>query len=103
MTLSIVAFFNINFLNMLPPSMCFSPPWLKMYLAEREILKKMIRAKNMLKTKEHYRNNFGTLKITQNRLGRKFFLVGSVTTKAFLTHAPFISAKVFQSRTSGGP
>lgn len=35
---------------------------------------KIISAKNMLKTEgKLYRNNFGTLEITDNRLGRKFF------------------------------
>lgn len=67
---------------------------------------KIIRAKNMLKTEgQLYRNNFGTLEITDNRLRRKFFQMRSVIAKAFPTHLPAISINVFQdgvSRTSLG-
>lgn len=62
---------------------------------------KIISAKNMLKTEGKLsRNNFGTLEITDNRLGRKFFQVGSVISKAFLTHLPVTSTNIFQDRAS---
>lgn len=67
---------------------------------------KIIRAKNTLKTEgQLYRNNFGTLEITDNRLRRKFFQMRSVIAKAFPTHLPVISINMFQdgvSRTSLG-
>lgn len=60
---------------------------------------KIIRAKNILKTEgKLYRNSFSILEITDNRLGRKFFQVGSVICKAFPTHLPVISGNIFQKR-----
>lgn len=53
-------------------------------------------ANNILKTGgKLYRNSFSILEIT-NRLGRKFFQVGSVIRKAFPTHLPVISSNIFQ-------
>lgn len=87
--------------------MCLSAPEVTETVFSRkknpqENAMKIIRAKNMLKTEgKLYRNNFSTLDITDNRLGRKFFQVGSVISKAFPTHFPVISANIFQDRASG--
>lgn len=63
----------------------------------RENAIKIIMANNILKTGgKLYRNSFSILEITDNRLGRKFFQVGSVICKAFPTHLPVISGNIFQ-------
>lgn len=98
LTLHILTFFSVHFPNTSSLLMCLNPPWLKLYLAEQKILKKMQwklseQRKLCLKLKGSYKKN-------HKQQAGKEIQVGSVISKTLLTHLPVISTNICQDRAS---